>query len=161
MTPEERQQQLDLYRRAYDLLSATVNEYPASMWQFRPAPGRWTIHEILVHITDSEANSYVRCRRLLAEPGSVVLGYDEALWAVKLDYHAQDPQVALQTFRWLRQATYALLKDLPPAAWQNTIYHSENGVMSLDDWLGVYARHIPDHIAQMEAVYVDWLATKT
>jgi len=39
------------------------------MWQYRPAPDRWTIHEIVVHIADSEANSYIRCRRCLAEKG--------------------------------------------------------------------------------------------
>jgi hypothetical protein len=30
--------------------------------------------------------------------------------------------------------------------------------MTLDDWLAVYASHIPDHIAQMQAVYADWQA---
>ena len=28
--------------------------------------------------------------------------------------------------------------------------------MTLDDWPGVYERHIPDHVRQMQAVYNDW-----
>jgi hypothetical protein len=29
--------------------------------------------------------------------------------------------------------------------------------MTMDDWLHMYERHIPEHIEQMEAVYDDWL----
>lgn len=28
--------------------------------------------------------------------------------------------------------------------------------MTLDEWLDIYQRHVPDHIAQMQAVYDDW-----
>jgi hypothetical protein len=31
--------------------------------------------------------------------------------------------------------------------------------MTMDDWLDVYARHVPEHIAQMREVYADWKAT--
>jgi hypothetical protein len=30
--------------------------------------------------------------------------------------------------------------------------------MAMDDWLDVYDRHIPEHIAQMKANYADWKA---
>jgi hypothetical protein len=28
--------------------------------------------------------------------------------------------------------------------------------MTLGDWLDIYDRHVPDHIAQMQEVYVAW-----
>ena len=34
-------------------------------------------------------------------------------------------------------------QDLPAAAWSNTVIHSENGGMTMDDWLDTYDRHIP------------------
>jgi tRNA U34 5-methylaminomethyl-2-thiouridine-forming methyltransferase MnmC len=109
-----------------------------------------------VHIADSEANSYARCRRFIAEPGSPVLGYDEMIWARQLNYHAQSPEAALELFKQLRECSYELIKTLPEETWANTIVHSENGVMTMDDWLDVYDRHVPDHIAQMQEVYVAW-----
>lgn len=30
----------------------------------------------------------------------------------------------------------------------------------MDDWLETYARHVPDHIEQMEEVYAAWLKDK-
>lgn len=160
MTPEERKKRLESYGTAYRELVSSLERFPQDMWQFRPASDRWTIHEIIIHIADSEANSYVRCRRFLAEPGSSVPGYDESGWARELRYHEQSTDDALELFKWLRAKSYALVKDLPESVWSNTVHHSESGVMTLDDWLDTYARHIPEHIEQMQANYRDWVGQK-
>ncbi len=157
MTLEDRNKKIESYRTAYQRLVAALERFPVDMWQFRPSPDHWTIHEIIVHIADSEANSYIRCRRFLAEPGSTVLGYDEAKWAQALDYHAQSTDDALELFKWLRFKSYSLVKDLPESVWSNTVHHSENGGMTMDDWLDTYDRHIPDHISQMQTIYDDWV----
>ena len=160
MTPEERSQKLETYRSAHAQLTAALDRFPREMWQYRPDMDRWTIHEIIIHIADSEANSYIRCRRFLAEPGSSVLGYDESKWARELHYHEQSTADALELFKWLRHKSYTLIQDLPEASWAHTVNHTENGVMTMDDWLYTYARHIPDHIEQMQAIYADWLDRK-
>jgi hypothetical protein len=157
MTTEERSQKIESYGAAHPRLMAALARFPRGMWQFRPSPDRWTIHEIIVHITDSEANSYIRCRRFLAEPGSVVMGYDESQWARALRYHDQNADDALALFKWLRHSSYMLVKDLPAAAWSNTVIHSENGEMTMDDWLSTYERHVTDHISQIQAVFDDWM----
>lgn len=158
MTPKERNQKIESYGLAYQRLVAALKRFPREMWQFRPAPDRWTIHEIIVHITDSEANSYIRCRRFVAEPGGTVLGYDESGWARALHYHDQSTDDALALFKWLRHASYTLVRNLSEAVWANMVNHTENGVMTMDDWLDTYERHIPEHITQMQAVYDDWLS---
>ena len=157
MTPEERKAKIQSYGTAHQQLLSALQGFPEKMWQFRPAPERWTIHEIIIHIADSEANSYIRCRRFLAEPGSTVLGYDESKWARDLHYHDQSTEESLELFKWLRRKSYTLIKDLPETVWSNTVYHTETGMMTLDDWLATYERHIPDHIKQMQAIYADWL----
>jgi hypothetical protein len=58
----------------------------------------------------------------------------------------------------LRHHTYTLIQTLDPAVWAQGGHHTETGPMTLDDWLAVYASHIPDHVVQMQAVYVAWLA---
>jgi hypothetical protein len=161
MSQKTRQQKLAAYAGAYDELVAALQRCPRAMWQFRPAPDGWTIHETIIHITDSEANSFVRCRRLIAEPGSAVMGYDENVWARRLNYHAQSTDDALELFRWLRHASHALVAAQPDSVWSHTIHHSEDGTMTMDDWLDTYARHVIDHIAQMQATYEAWAAQPT
>jgi hypothetical protein len=133
-----------------------LKELPRTMWEYRSAPGEFSVHESLVHICDSEANSYIRCRRAIAEPGSAVLGYDPGAWAAGLHYPDQSTDDALELFRLLRLTSYKLVKDLPEEAWSNTIEHSENGTMTLDDWLDIYAAHVTEHVAHMHATCAAW-----
>jgi len=154
---DDRKQKIESYGKAYDQLISTIVQYPREMWHFRPVEERWTIHEIVVHIADSEVNSYIRCRRFIAEPGGTVLGYDENKWAKALAYQEQSTEDALELFRWLRHNTYELIKAQPEAIWSNTVNHTENGIMTMDDWLDTYERHIPEHIEQMQANYEDWI----
>ncbi len=152
----ERQARIESYGRAAAELEAVLSELPRAMWTYRPAPDQWTVHEIAVHIADSEANSYVRCRRFLAEPGAPLMAYDEVAWARELDYHAQSVEAAVELFRVLRRNTYHLIRALPEAAWTRVADHPENGPMSLDDWLDIYERHVREHAAQMRTARAAW-----
>ena len=89
MTPEERLQKIESYGNAHALLVEALEEFPEEMRQWRDEHGCWSVHEHLVHVTDSEVNSYVRCRRLIAEQGGTIMAYDENKWASLLNYHDQ------------------------------------------------------------------------
>ncbi|HLP51958.1 MAG TPA: DinB family protein [Chitinophagales bacterium] len=161
MTTTQRNTLIESYGNAYYLLVDALKEFPREMWQWKPAPDKWSIHEVLLHIADSEANSYVRCRRFIAEPGSGVYGYDENLWAKNLGYHNQSVEDALELFKWLRKASYELIKTVDEATWQTaTINHSENGVMTFEDWLKTYEGHVPIHIRQMQRNLNAWRAAR-
>jgi DinB superfamily len=160
MTPAERHSKIALYQQADELLTRALNQFPKEMWQYKPGPDRWSIHEIIVHIADSEANSYIRCRRFIAETGKTVMAYDENRWADLLNYHGQSPEDALELFRLLRRMSHRLIKDLPEAVWSNTVDHPENGIMTMDDWLSVYTNHVPEHIQQMQATHAAWLVER-
>jgi hypothetical protein len=156
LSSEERARWLEVYRAGADAFQAALAEFPREMWTFKPNLSEWSIHEQIVHVADSEANSYIRARRFVAEPASTVMGYDQDRWAVALDYHRQDPDAHLALFRQLRATTYEVIRHLPPSAWVNTVVHSENGVMTMDDWLQVYADHPHAHIRQMREVAERW-----
>ncbi|HEY4691505.1 MAG TPA: DinB family protein [Anaerolineae bacterium] len=156
MTSHERVQMIESYGSAHARLIDALKEFPREMWPYRSPADPWSIHDIVVHIADSETNSYIRCRTLVAEPGKRVMAYDENAWAKALRYGDQSTDDALELFKYLRRASYNLIKTLPESAWSNTIDHPENGIMTMDDWLRVYERHIPDHIEQMRAIHAAW-----
>lgn len=157
MTNQEQNTLIESYGNAYEVLIEALKEFPKEMWQWKPAPEKWSIHEIIIHITDSEANSYVRCRRFIAEAGSGVYGYDENKWARALDYHSQSVEEALLLFKLLRKASYDVIKNVSDEVWTiATVNHSENGVMSFEQWLKVYEEHIPVHIRQMQRNFASW-----
>lgn len=157
MTKQERDLLIESYGKAYDILVEALKEFPKEMWQWKPAPEKWSVHEIIVHIADSEANSYVRCRRFIAEPDSGVYGYDENKWAEKLNYHSQGIEDSLLLFKFLRKASHDLIKTVDDVTWKTaTVNHSESGIMSFEQWLKVYEEHIPVHIRQMKRNLEAW-----
>ena len=158
MTPEERQLALETYAAAYNAVHTTMATVPAEALHYRPRPGRWTIHEILIHLADSECNAYIRCRTIVAEPGGKILAYDQDKLATELAYTKQSTEEALELFKLLRSMTVRMLRALPDAAWARTAEHSANGTTSLDDWLSIYAGHIPTHIRQIRENLAAWRA---
>lgn len=159
MTRVDRKQKLESFGRAPSLLSATLRYFPKKMWAYKPAPDRWSIHEIVLHLADSEANAYIRCRRLIAEPGKPVLSYDADAWAGSLGYFYQSSKEALEVIHRLRKMTYQLLLRLPESVWSNTVEHPESGEISLEQWLEMQERHIPHHLEQMHKNYEEWVKT--
>jgi hypothetical protein len=153
----ERRTLIERFARGAEELEDALRAIPREAWSWKPAPDRWSIHEIVVHIVDSEVNGYIRCRTLVAEPGKTVMAYDQDLWAAELSYDEQSVGESLELFRLLRITTHRLLQSIPDSAWNHTVHHPERGMMMLDDWLPMYADHIPGHIAQMKRNYEGWL----
>ena len=160
MTPDQRVRKIESYVERYAQLTGALERFPRNMWTFRDEHGCWSIHEHLIHIADSEVNSYIRCRRLIAEPGQSLMAYDENRWAEALLFHEQNVGDALELFRWLRLKTSALIETLPDSIWLQSAYHPENGDMTLDDWLDIYERHVPEHLQSMQENYDAWLQAK-
>ena|SRR5579875_1187913 len=119
---------------------------------FVPAPGEWSIHMIIVHLADSEAAGYWRLRKTIAEPGSTLDIYDEAAWAERLSYHAQDRESALTLFAALRTSSVALLRSLPDKMWALSSTHPERGTLSLYDLFQIYLEHEQIHLQQIEQI---------
>ncbi len=126
--------------------------------QWRPAPGQWSAHEVIVHCADSESISYGRLRFLLAEPEPVLVGYDQDRWAVALDYHALPLEPALATIDAVRGNTVPLLRRLPEAAWSLSGRHTESGPYGVLDWLRIYAEHLEGHGRQIDDNVAAWRA---
>ena len=159
MDANERQEKIELYGQGYDLFVAALEEMPKEMWQFKPAPKEWSVHEIIVHLADSETNSAMRARLLIAQPGLTLMAYDQDVWANNLDYHSQSTDEALGLLKYSRSTTYELIKDLPDEVWAHSVKHPEvEGEYGFEQWLNIYSGHIPGHIQQMRDNLETWKA---
>jgi hypothetical protein len=149
MNTTERQIKIDEFGKGYERFSSVIKSLSDEEMHFRPGPGRWSAHDMIIHVADSEASGYIRLRRALSEPGSSVMPWDQDVWAQKLDYQSQDPALHLELFRLLRQSSYEIVKKIPDEKWNNTYEHPEYGTVTLDGWLDIYSKHIQSHIAQI------------
>jgi hypothetical protein len=157
MNQDERNEKIEAYGGGFDLFTAALAEVPREAWKFKPAPSDWSVHEVLVHMADNECMGVLRVRKLIAEPGSTLMPYEEAKWVEVLDYQSQSMDDALQIFKLSRQTTYRLLKTLPDRVFMHSVVHPQyDEPFTFEKWLFLYARHVPDHIEQMKKTYQAW-----
>lgn len=156
MTPAERQPLVDRFARGPALLETALAEVPAQAMQWRPAPGKWSVHEVIVHCADSEANAHMRLRFMLGEPSPAIMAYDQDRWATAMDYHAHPLEPALATIRAVRANTVPLLARLTEEQWRRTGHHPDHASYGVERWLAVYAEHLEVHERQIRRNIAAW-----
>jgi hypothetical protein len=154
----------DLIRRYAEgpaLLRKALEKVPKEALQWRPAPGKWSVHEVIVHCADSETNAHMRIRYLLGEADPVIIGYDQDAWARTFNYHALPLEPALATIEAVRANTVPLLRSLPESAWTKTGRHSEHASYGVEKWMAVYAEHLEVHARQIQRNVEAWNKVKS
>jgi hypothetical protein len=111
----------------------------------------WTPRQVIHHVADSEAQSYARLRRLIAEPGTQIQGYDEGKWAENstLAYKDSDVTASIEVFAAVRKSSHLLLQRLTEEQLDNKGVHTESGEYSVRTWLSTYTNHPKDHADQI------------
>ncbi len=159
LTPDQREQLIEKYASAPARLRAAIANIPAEAMLWRPAPGEFSVHEVVCHCADSETNAAVRIRYLLAERDPVIVGYDPGHWAATFAYHSHPLEAALAAVDAVRANAAPLLRRLPDGAWQKAGNHTESGPYTADDWLMIYSAHLEEHIDQIGRVHEAWQAS--
>jgi hypothetical protein len=154
--PSSRRKTLDSFSYAPTALCIAMRDFPRRMWFFKPAPGRRSIHEMILHLADTEAVDYVFCRQIIAT-GCASGTPNVEPWMDTLGYFHQGTREALKIIHSLRAATSKLLQTVPEACWLILANHPVYGEITFEEWLTRQERHIPDHIQQMRENYSTWL----
>lgn len=129
-----------------------VHAVPQERLRVPEAEGKWSAADVLHHLADSDLVWGYRLRRVLAEDQPRLDGYDQDLWASRLDYPSQSPAESVVTFRVLRAATLHLLDAAGPQDLQRAGVHGERGEETIADMMRLYAGHDLVHRAQIERI---------
>jgi hypothetical protein len=122
--------------------------------RMREAPGKWSVVQVLQHLADSDLVWGWRLRMILAHDRPQIAGYDQDLWADRLNYADADPDEAKSLFTLLRRANLKLIDRATPADLTRIGVHSERGEESIEYHLGLYAGHDLLHLRQIERIRV-------
>src|SRR5438067_4373739 len=91
-------------------LSELCNSMGKTRINAAPAPGKWSPREIIVHLADCEIAFAFRYRQGLGEDEHIIQPFDQEKWAKA--YGAYDAELALSTFRALRNWNLTLIRSL-------------------------------------------------
>ena len=118
----------------------------------RPAPGKWSIREIVAHLADGEVILGSRYRLIGAHDRPPIAGYDQDAFVEKLGVASAATADLIDDFAMARAVNLGLLERLPGAAWDRVGLHAERGEESIRKMVHMYAGHDRHHLLQIETI---------
>lgn len=139
---------LDLLEATPDILRGLLCELSEEDVRWKPAAGRFSVGEVLAHLSHSEGHCYrLRVDRFLNEE-LPEFEPDDAQMYLDL-YRDADPEDAFDHFEEQRVTNIEFLRGLPAAAAERRALHREVGPITLGQMLHEWALHDLGHIRQV------------
>ena len=131
-------------------LAAAMSGLTATDYAAPYRDGGWTVRQLVHHMADSHANAYIRVKLALTEHAPTIKPYDQDAWVALADSELVSPLVSLTMFTAIHERLVAVLDSLEPAHFARTLVHPENGPMTIDQLVGLYAWHGDHHVRHIE-----------
>jgi hypothetical protein len=152
LTNVDGQDPLRIQKAAPRKLASLIRRKTRKQLARRPAPGKWSVAEIMAHLADVEVVVSWRLRQILAGSGVSLQAFDQDVWASTFDYARRDVKQSLETYRVLREGNLTLLKKMPKQLWDNYGVHQERGNESIAHIVRMMAGHDVNHLRQVESI---------
>ncbi len=149
LTPDERAAMIEQIAAAPRKMREAVAGLTPRQLETPYRDGGWTLRQVVHHVPDSHMNSYVRFKLALTEQTPTIRPYDEARWAELADSVDTPPETSMALLESLHDRWVRLLRSMSADDFQRTLNHPENGLMTLDAMLALYAWHGRHHVAHI------------
>jgi hypothetical protein len=139
---------LDLLEATPTVLRGLMTELSAGDVRWKPAPDRFSVGEVLAHLSHIEGHYYrPRVDRFLTEENPE-FEIEDTQRHLEL-YRSVDPEDAFDHFEEQRETNIEALRGLPPDSGSCKAVHPEVGPITLAQMLNEWALHDLGHIRQI------------
>ena len=120
----------------------------------RPAPGKWSIQEIIRHLADTEMVMCCRARWIAFEEHPTLVPFDQEKWAAGARREKEPLTDTLERFRSLRRSQLRLFRSASKQDFMRGGFHPERGEVTLQEQLETLAGHDLNHLGQLQRLAV-------
>jgi uncharacterized damage-inducible protein DinB len=149
--PGERTAEIETLRRMPERLRAALAGLSEAQLDTPYREGGWTVRQVVHHLADSHANSYLRFKLALTENCPTIKTYDEAAWA-RLPDSTLPIDRAIVFIEALHSRLVALLEVMSEGDFERSFNHPERGRVTLRSNLALYAWHSRHHVAHITSL---------
>lgn len=136
---------LDVFAATPQHLSSLLEPLPATLWDWAPAAGEWSLSQTLTHMLNVEtAVIPVRIRAMLAEDSAPMPRSEPAA-------PAMTPAETLSAWRAARERNLDFLRSLTPEQLARSGIHPLYGPITAREHIIEWAYHDLDHLRQLQA----------
>src|SRR6266849_1173427 len=130
-TASEIQPAISLLAKTPQLLETLLGDLSGELLHWKPKSDRWSISEVLAHLSALEQVYADRVQRIVAEDSPALAKYDLDGAKAREEYSRGAAGENLAHFARSRRSTLAMLTGLPASAGVRTAVHSELGTITL------------------------------
>ena len=151
MTAQEFKKLLDTAEKNPEQVARAVMGLPTKVLQYKPAPNKWSVQEILAHLADSELVYGYRLRQAIADKEPTFAPIDQDAWAANLGYMEPTTPELIALYSLLRRANLRVLRRLKPADLEKSGFHPEHKCqITVAELVQNLAKHGASHLEQIE-----------
>jgi uncharacterized damage-inducible protein DinB len=149
VTPEKRRTSIAAIRATPSALRAAVDGLTETQVNTPYRDGGWTVRQVVHHVPESHMNAYTRFKLALTEDNPTIKPYEEDRWVRLGDITRTPLETSLILLDALHQRWVTLLDVMTDADFRRPLTHPQQGPMTLDRMLQLYAWHGPHHVAHI------------
>jgi uncharacterized damage-inducible protein DinB len=128
-------------------LARVLDTLSTEQIEARPAPGKWSVREVMAHLADCEIAFGFRLRQAVAGV-QVIQPFDQDDWA--RNYGGYNFSEAMTAYRALRAWNVAFVHSLTDEQKALQVTHPERGTMTVWTIIETMAGHDLHHLARLE-----------
>jgi hypothetical protein len=141
---------LENQHQEMDVLFSSISD---EMGLYRYEPGKWTIKELLGHLSDGEQVFAYRALRFASGDETPLPGFDQDPYVINGNANNTSMEDLLDEFLALRKASILFFKNLPAEAWQRVGTASDNPV-SVRALAYIMVGHVRHHVQILKERYL-------
>lgn len=131
-------------------LEQVLDSCKEELLQKKYRPEGWTIAQVVHHLADSHAHSYLRFKHAVLEDTPHIKDYTEADWANLPDAATSDLKPSLMLIKGIHMRWSLFLDHLKEEDFKKVYFHPErNKNYPLDTTTALYAWHCNHHLAHI------------
>ncbi len=114
--------------------------------------GKWSIRQQVNHLADCELNYVQRMKKVIAEDKPLLPAFESDKWAKDLFYNKSSADDSIALFFTLRTTMTRVLKGLNDKDFDRFGIHTEDGKVTLLDFLERAVEHAEHHTKMIEKI---------
>ena len=149
-----------LYLNTFSKIRDAVKGFTDEELQWKPAPDKWSVTEVVTHLVDSNLVNSYRIRQVLTESHAQLAPYAHDDWVLSQQSNQTPMQELLLIYEAVTRYNALLLSRLDDSAWDKYGWEDTHSY-TLRHIIEVFiARHVDIHMAQIERIQSAYLLSK-
>lgn len=144
--------EIERYLNLHSQLVQAIEGLTENQLRWKPAPGKWSVTEVLSHLTDHHLIVSFRIREIISGSPAQLPGFRQDPWVEHSFANEADASGILAFYRSLLEYNSLLFRRLPAEYGDKTAINQKGDRVTLNGVIRAFIEHVQLHLGQIERI---------